>query len=232
MTRCLSVDPQCPAVEVVAEAVRVLQRGSVVAYPTDTVYGLAVDATQPEAIARLYAVKGRPAAKAVLVTIGARHQLTPLITTLSATAEQLMAAFWPGPLTLLLPPHARVPAVLLGDSPCIGVRWPDAVLSQQLALQVGHAITASSANRSGMPPALSAAEVAAQLSPAVDLILDGGRLRDAAVSTVLDVTVQPPVLQRAGRIKRLALEAVLGYSIGGETALASESPLPRGIKKG
>src|SRR5262245_60760096 len=106
MTHLLAVDPERPAATVCAAAVAVLRRGGVVAYPTDTVYGLAVDALQSEAIARLYAVKGRPESKALPVIIGSLAQLPLVVATVSATAARLVAAFWPGPLTLLLPPHA------------------------------------------------------------------------------------------------------------------------------
>ena len=121
MARRLVVDPQCPAPAVLAEALAVLRGGGVVAYPTDTVYGLAVDAMRPDAIARLYTVKGRPESKALPVIIGALTQLAAVVTAVPARAERLIAAFWPGPLTLLLPPHPRVPAALLGDSDRIGV---------------------------------------------------------------------------------------------------------------
>lgn len=216
MTHLLAVDPERPAATVCAAAVAVLRRGGVVAYPTDTVYGLAVDALQAEAIARLYAVKGRPESKALPVIIGSLAQLTLVVATVPATAERLMAVFWPGPLTLLLPPHKRIPAALLGESDCIGVRWPASTISQQLAIGLGGAITASSANRSGAAPALTAAEVMAQLAPAVDLVLDAGAVTSPVVSTILDVTVEPPCLYRRGKIAQQAIEAVLGYGIDTE----------------
>ena len=185
-----------------------LRRGGVVAYPTDTVYGLAVDAMQPDAIARLYAVKGRPETKALPVIIGAlRNSLPASVATVPACAERLMTAFWPGPLTLLLLPHLHVPAALLGDSDRIGVRWPASTISQQLAIGLGGAITASSANRSGAPAALTAADVMAQLAPAVDLVLDAGAMTSPVVSTILDVTVEPPCVYRPGKIAQHALRS-------------------------
>jgi len=213
MVRLLAVDPQCPAPAVLAEALAVLRRGGVVAYPTDTVYGLAVDAMRPDAIARLYTVKGRPESKALPVIIGALPQLAAVAATVPAMAERLIVAFWPGPLTLLLPPHPRVPAALLGDSDRIGVRWPASIISQQLAVGLGGAITASSANRSGAPAALTAADVIAQLAPTVDLVLDAGAVTSPVVSTILDVTVEPPCVYRPGKIAQHALEAVLGYRV-------------------
>jgi L-threonylcarbamoyladenylate synthase len=213
MSRHLAVDPHAPDVTVLQEALSVLRRGGIVAYPTDTVYGLAVDAMNPEAIARLYQVKQRPVGKALPVIIGGPEQLPQLVAAQSCTAKRLMEAFWPGPLTLLMPPHERVPARLLGGGTRIGIRWPRAVLSQRLALGLGRAITATSANRSEAPAALAAAEVAAQLAAAVDLILDGGPVSSSEVSTVLDTTVEPPRLCRIGKIAAGAIEAVLGYPL-------------------
>ena len=206
--------PATPAA--LRQAIDVLRQGGVVAYPTDTVYGLAVDATNAKAIARLYEVKGRPDAKAVPLIIGDMGQLDEVAVAPSPLAQQLMAAFWPGPLTLLLQPCEALPAALRGDSPRIGVRWPAAPLSQALARQFGHAITATSANRSGAPAALSAAETARQLGASVDFILDGGRAESAEVSTVLDVVSEPPRILRAGKISQRDIEAIAGAVVGPE----------------
>jgi L-threonylcarbamoyladenylate synthase len=208
--RCLTVDPRCPEPRLIQDAALVLQGGGVVAYPTDTVYGLAVDAMNAAAVARLYAVKQRPAEKALPLIIGDLGQLAQVVVSLPVSAERLIAAFWPGPLTLVMVPHACVPTPVLGASGRVGVRWPAAAVSQQLALALGRAITASSANRSGAVAALTAAEVVTQLDAAVDLLLDGGTMPSAQVSTVLDVTVDPPALLRAGKIPSQTIEAVLG----------------------
>ena len=213
MTRCVKVDPQCPALGVLDDAASILRRGGIVAYLTDTVYGLAVNARLPQAIAGLYALKGRSSDKAIPLIIGAPEQLSDVAVAWPRRAESLMAAFWPGPLTLLLSPHPNLPATLLGNTGRIGVRWPDSPLSQGLALRVGSAITASSANRSGAAAALSAAEVEVQLAPDVDLILDAGRANEPQVSTILDITVEPPRMIRAGRIPQEAIEFVLGCGI-------------------
>ena len=213
MTRCVRIDPQCPASAVLDDAASVLRRGGIVAYLTDTVYGLAVDARLPQAIASLYALKGRSSDKAIPLIIGAPEQFPDVAVALPRCAESLMAAFWPGPLTLLVSPHCNLPATLLGNTGRVGVRWPDSPLSQGLALRVGGAITASSANRSGAAAALSAAEVEAQLAPDVDLIIDAGCANEPQVSTVLDITVEPPRMIRAGKIPQAAIESVLGCGI-------------------
>lgn len=216
MSRCLQVT-QAAMPDVLREAVAVLRQGGVVAYPTDTVYGLAVDATDVGAIARLYDVKGRPEAKAVPLIIGDVGQLTEVVAVVPPQAELLMTAFWPGPLTLLLEPHEALPAELRGESPRIGVRWPASKLCQELARALGHAITATSANGSGAPAALTAAEVAEQLGTSVDLILDGGRAESSEVSTVLDVVTVPPCIRRPGKISAQAIEAVLRGPVSTES---------------
>ncbi len=214
--RCIQVAsatmPEVIYEEILREAVAVLRRGGVVAYPTDTVYGLAVDATDVEAIARLYEVKGRPGAKALPLIIGEMAQLTEVVARIPPQAEKLISAFWPGPLTLLLEPHEALPSQLRGESLRIGVRCPAAILSRQLALQLGHAITATSANRSDAPAALTAEDVARQLGSSVDLILDGGRAKSSEVSTVIDAVVTPPCIRRPGKVSSQAIDAVLGAS--------------------
>lgn len=213
MTRCARIDPQCPSGTLLDDAASVLQRGGIVAYLTDTVYGLAVAARLPHAIDRLYVLKGRSTDKAIPLIIGAPEQISEVAVALPWRAESLIAAFWPGPLTLLLSPHPKLPTTLLGNTGRIGVRWPDSPLSQGLALRVGGAITASSANRSGVAAALNAAEVEAQLAPDVDLVLDAGSADEPQVSTVLDITVEPPRMIRAGKIPQAVIESVLGCEI-------------------
>ena len=208
-SRCLVVAPEMPDVAVLQEAAQVLRQGGVVAYPTDTVYGLAVDAMNVAAIERLYEVKQRPEVKAIPLIIGALEQLTDIAAVVPPQADRLIKAFWPGPLTLLFEPQTTLPTQLLGDSDRIGVRWPSAPISQQLAMVLGGAITATSANPSGAAAALTAQDVVEQLGLAVDLILDGGTATSPVVSTVLDVTARPPRQLRAGKLSQTAIEAVL-----------------------
>ena len=213
MSRCLQVDAICPESEVLQEAVRVLRKGGVVAYPTDTVYGLAVDAMNRQAVARLYRVKRRPQEKAIPLIVSGPEQLSRLVAPPSCAAKRMMAAFWPGPLTLLMPAHEQAPPHLLGEERRIGVRWPQLALNQQLAQALGNAITATSANLSGLPAALCASEVAAQLGATIDLLLDGGAAQNTEVSTILDVGSQPPRFCRAGKLSIEDIERVLGYAI-------------------
>jgi L-threonylcarbamoyladenylate synthase len=213
MPRCLRLAPDQPEAALMQEAVRVLRRGEIVACPTDTVYGLAVDAMNTDAVSRLFAVKGRCTTKAIPLIIGDLSQLSQVADTVPSQAEILIATFWPGPLTLLFKPRVDLPEALRGSSPQIGVRCPAAVISQYLANGLGRPITATSANRAGAPAALNAAEVMAQLGADIDLVLDGGAASSADVSTVLDVTTSPPRVLRTGKITLAAIEEVLGYPI-------------------
>lgn len=213
MSRCLKVDASCPESEVLQEALIVLRNGGIVAYPTDTVYGLAVDAMNPQAVARLYRVKRRPQEKAIPLIVSGAEQLSQLVAPPSCAAKRMIAAFWPGPLTLLMPAHEQAPQHLLSEGRRIGVRWPQMALNQQLAQDLGNAITATSANLSGLPSALSAPEVVAQLASTIDLVLDGGVAQSTEVSTILDVGSQPPRLCRPGKLSIQDIENVLGYSI-------------------
>jgi L-threonylcarbamoyladenylate synthase len=213
MSRCIAIAPEAPQADLLQEAVRVLQQGGVVAYPTDTVYGLAVDATNVTAIARLFTAKQRSGDKAIPLIIGEMSQLSQVAARIPLGAERLMQAFWPGPLTLLFEPQSSIPAELRGSSACIGVRWPAALISQHLACMLGRPITATSANRSGAAAALTAPQVMAQLGSTVNLILDGGTASSTEVSTVLDVSVAPPRLLRAGKISPQAIESVLRTAI-------------------
>ncbi len=221
----LVVNAQYPERAVLQQATAILRQGGVVAYPTDTVYGLAVDALNEKAIARLYAVKQRPLVKALPVIIGALEQLRSVVSRVPVRAVRLIEVFWPGPLTLLLPPHHCVPQLLLGGRRCIGVRLPESTLRRGLALTYGGAITASSANRSGLPAATTASEVIAQLGAWIDLVLDGGPATSSEVSTILDVTVDPPHLLRKGKIRGQDIEAVLGCPLvcQDETGLGGDS---------
>ncbi len=213
MPRCLKVDSSHPSSAVLHEALVVLRQGGIVAYPTDTVYGLAVDALNPQAVARLYGAKRRPPEKAIPLIVGGLDQLSQLVAPPSCAAKRMMAVFWPGPLTLLMPAHERAPQHLLSAGRRIGVRWSQIALNQQLAQDLGNAITATSANLSGRPAALCASEVVAQLVSTIDLVLDGGVAQSTEVSTILDVGSHPPRLCRPGKLSIQEVEAELGCAV-------------------
>jgi L-threonylcarbamoyladenylate synthase len=192
-----------------AEAVLVLRAGGIVAVPTDTVYGIAADMALPDAIERLFAAKRRPPEKAVAVLLADAAQ-AETIALLGPAARALAERFWPGGLTLVLPVRSGVvlPDILAAGAPTIGVRVPDHPAPRALARVLGPLPT-TSANVSGEPDARGAAEIAERLGDAVALVLDGGPIRGGPASTVVDCTVEPPVIRRVGAIPVPDIERAL-----------------------
>ena len=189
-----------------AEARRVLRSGGVLALPTETFYALAVNPFDPAALARLFALKARPAAKPVLVLIAGPEMLFQVVREVPAAALPLMAAFWPGPLTLILPARLDLPPLLTGGTGTIGLRQPRQDLVCRLMAALGLPLTGTSANRSGQEPLTTAAAVARELGGEVDLILDAGPCPGGLPSTIVDVTVSPPRLVRAGALATSAIQ--------------------------
>jgi len=193
-----------------AAAIDVLRSGGIVALPTDTVYGIAVALDAHDGIERLFRAKDRPSEKGIALLLADAAQAWDLGVG-SASARRLAAAFWPGALTLVLArrPEVGLPAALTGGAPTVGVRVPDHVSPRALARALGPLPT-TSANRSGEPDALDAAAVAAALGDRIDLILDGGRTRGAAASTVVDCTREPVVILREGVLGEARIRETLG----------------------
>lgn len=198
----VAVDPLAPDAGVIQAAAAVLRAGGVVALPTETVYGLAVNALDPDALDKLFRLKERPRDKPVLVLIGDRTQLGAVAAAVSPRAERLIERFWPGPLTLLLPAAPDLPELLMGEGRKVGVRVPSHPVALRLARAVPFPITGTSANPSGTGSLRTAGEVAARLAPAggPDLILDAGELPPSLESTVVDVTGSGLTVVRAGAV--------------------------------
>jgi len=193
------------------EAVAALRRGALVGLPTDTVYGLGVALDAPHGLERLFAAKRRQIDKGIVLLL-ADHRQADEVARLGPTAQVLAAAFWPGGLTLIVPqrPDAGLPAELTGGAATIGLRVPAHDAPRALAMELGP-LPVSSANRSGDPPALTAAEVVAQLDTVPDLaiVLDGGPAPGGIASTVVDCTGDPPRILRSGAVPAEMLAAVL-----------------------
>jgi len=199
--------PDLPAA--IAEAVELLRAGGIVAVPTDTVYGIAADMALPDAIERLFAAKGRPPEKAVAVLLADAAQADEL-GVLNPAATVLAERFWPGGLTLVLPvrPEARLPRVLAGGAPTIGVRVPNHPTPRALAAVLGPLPT-TSANRSGEADARDAREILERLGDSLALVLDGGPIRGGPASTVVDCTLEWPSILREGAIPSASIAAAL-----------------------
>lgn len=207
-TRVISVSRQedLPAL---AEAARVIREGGLVAFPTETVYGLGANALDPQAVRKIFAAKGRPGDNPLIVHIAREEELDRLVIRVPARARPLVAKFWPGPLTLILPKQGHIPAETTAGLPTVAVRMPAHPVALALIDMAGVPIAAPSANLSGRPSPTTAQHVLADLAGRVDLIIDAGRTAVGLESTVVDVTVEPPVLLRPGGITREELEEYL-----------------------
>lgn len=189
-----------PAVDepLLERAVALLCSGRLVAYPTDTLYGLAALPTDSRAVERLFAAKGRPAERAVPLLIASPADLALVAEAVPEVAQRLMRAFWPGALTIVLRRASAFRSDAIGET--VAVRVPDHPVPRALVRLLGAPITGTSANSSGGPDPLTAEDVRAQLGDAVDLVIDGGRCPGARPSTVVDCTAERPRVVRAGSI--------------------------------
>jgi L-threonylcarbamoyladenylate synthase len=195
----VTVDPLRPDVAAMADVVDILRSGGVVAYPTDTMYGLAVDPRNDAAVEHLFEVKARDRTAAVALIAGdvAQAQEAGMF---GASELVLARAFWPGPLTIVVPASRRLSPSLTGGLQTVGVRVPAHAVAQALASAFAACITATSANLSGRPPALTADEVAAALGSRVEAVIDAGPAPGGAPSTIVEIVNHRPVLRRSGAI--------------------------------
>lgn len=202
--------------ESIQQAAALLRAGETVAFPTDTVYGLGANAFDATAIQKVYTAKGRPSEKPLILLIHEQAQLQTFVTHISETATKLINAFWPGPLTLVLPlkPNAVVSEVTRGHS-TIGVRMPNHHVALQLLKLANVPIAAPSANLSGKPSPKTAEEVAIDLNGRIAAILSDGSCNIGEASTIVDVSQEIPVLLRKGSITKAQLEQTLGIPIKG-----------------
>lgn len=198
--------------EILAQAMDLLQQGQPVAFPTDTVYGLGAWLWDVEAVERLFAVKGRDAAKAIAVLVGDVSALSKVTNGMNALAARLAERFWPGPLTLVVAGHPALPANL-SPRPTVGVRMPDHPLALALLRRTGP-LAVTSANLSDAPSTVTAQEVYAQLAGRIPLILDGGRTPGGQPSTVVDCTGAEPIILRPGPLSMESISQALqnGFS--------------------
>jgi L-threonylcarbamoyladenylate synthase len=205
------VDPKAPQRDAIQEAATWIRGGGVVAIPTDTLYGLAVNPFDAAAVARLFAAKGRPDARALPLVAADAAQIEAHIGPLSPTAGRLARRFWPGPLTLLLHAPVTLARGVSAGTGRVGVRVPDDHIARAVAAAVGTPITSTSANLSGEPPTADPEVVERSLGHAVDFLLDTGATPGGEPSTIVDVTTEPPELIRAGAISWDEVQACLRH---------------------
>ena len=201
MTLFIRIDPRDPDPGIIVQAAEAVKKGGVIVFPTETVYGLGGDAGRPEALRRIYRIKGRPEEKPLVRLVAGWEEMEEV--RWDKEHRRLAERFWPGPLTLILP---------LAGGGTQGFRFPDHDLTRRLVRAAGVPFAATSANRSGEAEVKNGEEAERIFFGEVDLILDAGEVRGQA-STVLDLSVSPPRLLREGPISRKELEKVLGRSI-------------------
>ncbi|HID62131.1 MAG TPA: threonylcarbamoyl-AMP synthase [Anaerolineae bacterium] len=194
-----------------AEAVHILSAGGLVAFPTDTVYGVGAHAFQPQAVQKIYAAKIRPRDKAIPLLLATPDDLSLVAESVPPVAHLLAERFWPGGLTLVLRKRAIV-SDAVSSGPTVAVRVPDHPVTQALIVALGAPLAATSANLAGNPSPVTAQEVVGDLGGRIDLILDGGPCPGGIPSTVLDLTTDPPTILRSGAIAEEDIRAVLMLS--------------------
>lgn len=235
-TKLFKVNPQEPEIEKIREAANIIKQGGLVAFPTETVYGLGADAFNAEAVLALFEAKNRPLDNPPIVHVENSEDVYRLAQHVSAQAEKLMKEFWPGPLTLVFKHSKNVPDVTVAGLDTVAIRMPQHKVALALIKESGCPIAAPSANIAGKPSPTSAQHVFEDLNGRIDAILDGGPTRIGVESTVLDVSVEPPMLLRPGGASLEALKAAVGevklhpFVVAEKEELASEKARSPGMK--
>ena len=194
----------------IEEAGRIIRKGGLVAFPTETVYGLGGDALNPESSKKIYAAKGRPSDNPLIVHIADKRDLHRIVREVPEKAKKLMEAFWPGPLTMIFYKNELVPQATTGGLDTVAVRMPSDRIAAAFIRAAGGFVAAPSANVSGRPSTTTAAHVEEDLSGRIEMILDGGQAVIGLESTIVDMSVEPPVILRPGAVTKEMMEAVIG----------------------
>ncbi len=202
------IDPGQPCSNTILEAAQIVCSGGVVVFPTTSLYGLAVDASNPSAVEKVFAIKQRPVNKPILILVPDIRDIQNLVRDVPLAAERLMTALWPGKLTLIFKAGSNLPPSLTAGTGKIGIRLPVYPVARLLVHAAGRPITATSANISGQTGCSRIADLDSAIAAAVDLILDAGPLEGGAGSTILDVSEDPPVLLREGSIPLSTLSKI------------------------
>ncbi len=212
MTEVLSINPLAPDPDVLERAGAVLRTGGLVAYPTETVYGLAASAFVVDSVARVFDAKQRPFSQALPVQIADVSEVETLARSVPPAARRLLADFFPGPLTLIFWRQPSVSLTVTGGTNTIGLRMPDHAVALGVLRAFGAPLVCPSANLTGRRAPMSARDVLEDLDGVIDLVLDGGETADRTPSTVLDLTTDPARILREGKITRAELEPYLALA--------------------
>lgn len=225
-----TINPESFRDEELEEACRILQKGGLVAFPTETVYGLGGDAMHPEASAKIYAAKGRPSDNPLIVHIADMAALEDIAQSVPEAAVKLADHFWPGPLTMIFPKKEAVPKSTTGGLETVAVRMPSHPVARALIRESGVYIAAPSANTSGRPSPTKAEHVKEDLDGRIDMILDGGAVGIGLESTIVDLSTGVPTILRPGYITGEMLEDVLG-EVQVDPAILSQKMNPNIVAK-
>ena len=210
--RAEMIQPAAQTTELLEQAAEALQGGKLVAFPTDTVYGVGAHGFLPEAVKRLYSIKERPSHVPIPLLLSETAMVDSLCVDIPPMVWPIVERFWPGGLSLVLRRAAIVPDVVTAGGPTVAVRVPDQPMVRELCRRLGAPLAATSANRHGQPASITADEVQRALGGRVALILDGGRCPGGMASTVLDMTVSPPAILRLGPISAEELSELVPLS--------------------
>jgi len=210
MTQVIRLDPERPRLDAIEQAASIILEGGLVAFPTETVYGLGADAMNEGAVQRIFEAKGRPADNPLIVHVSNREMLEHVAIDVNERAQLLIERFWPGPLTLILKRGSRVAPSVSAGLPTVAARMPANTIALELLRAAGTPIAAPSANSSGRPSPTVAAHVLEDLGGRIDMVLDGGPTKIGIESTVLDVSDDSPAILRPGWVTREMLIKVIG----------------------
>ncbi|MDD5475665.1 MAG: L-threonylcarbamoyladenylate synthase [Syntrophales bacterium] len=205
----IPVDPLSPSEDAIDEAAELLREGKVIAYPTETFYGIGADGTNENAVDRIFTIKGRKKNLPISLIIGELIHLEPLIKALPEAGKRIIRAFWPGAVTILFEASPAVSTKLTAGTGKIGIRLSSHPLATLLASRLGGPLTATSANRSGEAECSSAEEVLALLGDDMDAVIDGGRAPGPPGSTIIDVTMESPRILREGAVTAEKIAKIL-----------------------
>lgn len=208
MTRIVAIDSVQPQMALISEAVAVLRSGGLVIYPTRCLYGLGADATNPQAVAKVFEAKGRPEHQPVSVICNTAAMIEEMVREVPPLAQSIMEHFWPGLVTIVMPANEALPALLTAGSGKIGIRRPAHAVAAALAAKLDRPITTTSANRSGRAGCHRVEDLPPEVLAHVDLVLDAGELEGGVGSTVVDASGEAPLILREGLVATEEIMAI------------------------
>lgn len=209
MPRVLTVNSESPETEIINRAIKVIQAGGLIVFPTDTIYGLGANALNPQSVLKVYKAKKRQLDRALPLIVSGL-EMAEILAFVTKKAKKLIQVFWPGALTIILKKKPIVPSIVAGGKLSIGIRAPNHSVPLMICKRLGLPLTGTSANKHGGQNPVVVKEVLNQLKEGIDLVLDGGRAKTGIGSTVINLTRNPPLILREGSIIKETIEKTIG----------------------